>query len=55
MKGIDRVGGNKELRTALYRGALSFMISLPNKPKTSLRNHLNDKHPAITTVTEPSL
>lgn len=35
MKGIDKVGGNKELRAALYLGALSFVISLPDKPKTT--------------------
>ena len=35
MRGIDKVGGNKELRAALYLGALSFVISLPDKPKTT--------------------
>jgi transposase len=35
MKGIDKVGGNKELRAALYLGGLSFVISLPDKPKTT--------------------
>jgi len=35
MKGIDKIGGNKELRAALYQGALSFVISLPDKPKTT--------------------
>jgi transposase len=35
MKGIDKIGGNKELRAALYQGALSVVISLPDKPKTT--------------------
>jgi transposase len=35
MKSIDKGAGNKELRAALYLGALSFVISPPNKPKTT--------------------
>jgi transposase len=35
IKGIDKVGGNKELRAALYQGALAVVSALPDKPKTT--------------------
>jgi transposase len=35
MRGIDKAGGNKELRAALFQGAMSVIISLPDKPKTT--------------------
>jgi transposase len=34
MMGINKKGGNKELRTALYQGALSVISRLPDEPKT---------------------
>lgn len=34
MMGIDKYGGNKELRTALYQGALSVITRLPSEPRT---------------------
>ena len=34
MKGIDKLGGNKELRAALYQGALSVICALPSEPRT---------------------
>ena len=34
MIGIDKVGGNKELRAALYQGALSVISRLPSEPRT---------------------
>jgi transposase len=34
MVGINKKGGNKELRTALYQGALSVISRLPDEPKT---------------------
>jgi transposase len=34
MMGIDKLGGNKPLRTALYQGALSVISRLPNEPTT---------------------
>jgi transposase len=35
MTGIDRAGGIKELRSALYQGALSYICRLPDEPKTA--------------------
>jgi transposase len=35
IKGIDKAGGNKELRAALYQGALAVVSALPDKPKTT--------------------
>jgi transposase len=35
MTGIDRAGGIKELRSALYQGALSYICRLPEEPKTA--------------------
>jgi transposase len=32
--GIDKLGGNKELRAALYQGALSVISKLPSEPRT---------------------
>ena len=34
MMGIDKQGGNKELRAALYQGALSVIYKLPDEPRT---------------------
>ena len=34
MMGIDKMGGNKELRAALYQGALSVISRLPSEPQT---------------------
>jgi transposase len=34
MIGIDKHGGNKELRVALYQGALSVISRLPDEPIT---------------------
>ena len=34
MMGINKKGGNKELRTALFQGALSVISRLPSEPKT---------------------
>jgi transposase len=35
MTGIDRAGGIRELRSALYKGALSYICNLSDKPKTA--------------------
>jgi transposase len=35
MTGIDRAGGIKELRSALYQGALSYICRLPEEPQTA--------------------
>ncbi len=35
MRGIDKVGGNKELRSALFQGAFSIINRLPEEPKTT--------------------
>ena len=35
MTGIDRAGGIKELRSALYQGSLSYICRLPDEPKTA--------------------
>ena len=34
LKGIDKQGGHKELRAALYQGALSYISRLPMEPRT---------------------
>ena len=34
MMGIDKKGGVKELRAALYQGAMSIVTHLPDEPKT---------------------
>lgn len=34
MRGINKQGGNKELRAALYQGALSVISRLPGEPRT---------------------
>lgn len=34
MMGINKGGGNRELRAALYQGALSIISRLPNEPRT---------------------
>jgi transposase len=34
MMGINKQGGNKELRAALYQGALSVILCLPDEPTT---------------------
>jgi len=34
MRGIDKMGGNRELRAALYQGALSVILRLPDEPRT---------------------
>ena len=34
LKGIDKQGGHKELRSALYQGALSYISRLPIEPRT---------------------
>jgi transposase len=61
MKGIDTLGGNKELRTALYQGALAVICALPNEPRTVkrvgfiepvVRNYLEKTHlKSSTTIT----
>lgn len=38
--GIDKKGGNKELRTVLYQGALSVISRLPEKPTTAKQRWL---------------
>lgn len=35
MMGIDKAGGDKELRAALYQGALSVISKLPTEPRTA--------------------
>lgn len=35
MTGIDKNGGNKQLRAALYQGALSVISRLPSEPRTA--------------------
>jgi len=35
MLGIDKRGGNKPLRAALYQGALSVISRLPSEPRTA--------------------
>lgn len=35
MRGIDKVGGNKELRSALFQGAFSIINRLPEEPRTT--------------------
>jgi transposase len=35
MRGIDKQGGNKALRAALYQGALSVISRLPSEPRTA--------------------
>jgi transposase len=40
MRGIDKVGGNKELRAALYQGALSIICKLPDKANTTKQRWL---------------
>lgn len=35
MRGINKVGGNKELRSALFQGAFAIIHKLPDKPKTT--------------------
>jgi transposase len=35
MKGINKQGGNKELRAALYQGAFSVIHKLPEEPRTA--------------------
>lgn len=35
MVGVDKKGGNKKLRAALFQGALSVISRLPGTPKTS--------------------
>ena len=35
MRGIDKQGGNRELRAALYQGALAVISRLPGEPRTS--------------------
>lgn len=35
MTGIDRAGRIRELRSALYQGALSYICNLPDEPKTA--------------------
>lgn len=35
MKGINKQGGNKELRAALYQGAFSVIHKLPDEPRTA--------------------
>ncbi len=42
MEGIDKIGGDKELRAELYQGALSMINVLPDKPKTMKQNCLKD-------------
>ncbi len=34
MLGINKKGGNKELRAVLYQGALSVISRLPDEPQT---------------------
>ncbi len=34
MMGLDKKGGNKELRATLYQGALSVISRLPDEPRT---------------------
>ena len=34
MMGINKKGGNKELRAVLYQGALSVISRLPDEPQT---------------------
>jgi transposase len=40
MTGIDKNGGNKELRAALYQGALSVISRLPDDPITAKQKWL---------------
>ena len=35
MLGINKQGGNKELRVVLYQGALSVISRLPDEPRTA--------------------
>jgi transposase len=42
MRGINKVGGNKELRSALFQGAFSIIHKLPDKPKTTKQAWLKD-------------
>jgi transposase len=42
IKGIDRVGGNKELKAPLYQGALAVIKVLPDKPKTIKQQWLKE-------------
>jgi transposase len=40
MMGIDKKGGIKELRAALYQGAISIVTNLPEEPKTAKQKWL---------------
>ena len=42
MRGIDKKGGNKALRAALYQGALSVISRLPSEPITLKQSWLID-------------
>lgn len=42
IRGIDKQGGNKELRAALYQGAFSVISRLPLEPKTFKQQWLLD-------------
>jgi transposase len=35
MTGVDKIGGDKELRAALYQGSLSIISKLPESPRTT--------------------
>ena len=40
MVGINKQGGNKELRAVLYQGALAVISRLPDEPKTEKQRWL---------------
>ncbi len=42
MTGIDKNGGNKELRAVLFMGALSYISKLPTEPRTVKEAWLHD-------------
>jgi transposase len=42
MRGINKVGGNKELRSALFQGAFAIIYKLPDKPKTTKQAWLKE-------------
>ncbi|WP_083256885.1 transposase [Glaciecola punicea] len=41
IRGIDKIGGNKELRAALYQGALSIICKLPDKANATKQRWLS--------------
>ena len=43
MRGINKVGGNKELRSALFQGAFAIIYKLPDEPKTLKQAWLKER------------